>query len=77
MLAAVELEPIVALLARSHGTVFHDMTRTKPAGPRCYSDSTVVAAIDALALMLTCPPRLFRRLKATKSADPKQEVTVR
>jgi hypothetical protein len=37
----------------SRSAVIHEMTRMKPVGPLYYSGSTVVAAIDAHALMLT------------------------
>jgi len=44
---------LLAALGTSRGAVIREMTRMKVGGPLYYSGSTVVAAIDALALMLT------------------------
>jgi hypothetical protein len=49
----VDRPALLAALGSCRGVVIHEMTRMKPAGPLYYSGSTVVAAIDALALMLT------------------------
>lgn len=38
---------------RCRSAVISQMARAKPAGPLYYSGATVIAAIDALALMLT------------------------
>jgi hypothetical protein len=49
----VDRTALLASLGTCRGVVIHEMTRMKPAGPLYYSGSTVLAAIDALALMLT------------------------
>jgi hypothetical protein len=51
--AMVDRPVLLAALGTCHSAVIHDMTRMKAAGPLYYSGSTVVAAIDALALTLT------------------------
>lgn len=49
----VDRPALLAALGTCRGAVIHEMARMKPAGPLYYSGSTVLAAIDALALMLT------------------------
>ena len=49
----VDRPALLAALGTCRGAVIHEMTRMKAAGPLYYSGSTVLAAIDALALMLT------------------------
>jgi hypothetical protein len=44
---------LLTALGTCRGAVIREMTRMKVGGPLYYSGSTVVAAIDALALMLT------------------------
>lgn len=51
--ALVDRAALLSALGTCRGAVIHEMTRMKPAGPLYYSASTVLAAIDALALMLT------------------------
>lgn len=51
--ALVDRPVLLAALGKCRGTIIHEMTRMKVAGSLYYSGSTVVAAIDALALMLT------------------------
>jgi hypothetical protein len=49
----VDRPALLAALGSCRSAVIAEMTRMKAAGPLYYSGSTVVAAIDALALMLT------------------------
>ena len=51
--ALVDRPALLAALGTCRGAVIREMTKMKPAGPLYYSGCTVVAAIDALALMLT------------------------
>jgi hypothetical protein len=57
----VDRPALVAALGICRGAVIHEMTRMKAAGPLHYSGSTVVAAIDAFALMLTGERDYFSR----------------
>jgi len=50
--ALIDRPALLAALGQCCGAVIAEMTKMKPAGPLYYSGSTVVAAIDALALML-------------------------
>jgi hypothetical protein len=51
--ALVDRPALLAALGTCRSAVIQEMTKMKPAGPLYYSASTVLAAIDALALMLT------------------------
>ena len=49
----VDRPALLTALGACRSAVIAEMAKMKPAGPLYYSGSTVVAAIDALALMLT------------------------
>ena len=51
--ALVDRTTLLAALGPCRSSVISQMARAKPAGPLYYSGATVIAAIDALALMLT------------------------
>lgn len=51
--ALVDRPALLAALGPCRSAVISQMTRAKPAGPLYYSGATVIAAIDALALMVT------------------------
>ena len=51
--ALVDRPALLADLGPCRSAVISQMARAKPAGPLYYSGATVIAAIDALALMLT------------------------
>jgi hypothetical protein len=68
----VDRPALLMALGTCRGAVIHEMTRMKVAGPLYYSGSTVVAAIDALALMLT-GERDYFSLRAHSIGGPKPE----
>lgn len=68
----VDRPALLAALGTCCAAVIHELTRMKPAGPLHYSGSTVLAAIDALALMLT-GERDYFALKAHSIGGAKQE----
>jgi cupin 2 domain-containing protein len=51
--ARIDRPAPLSALGTCRGAVIREMTTMKVAGPLYYSGSTVVAAIDTLALMLT------------------------
>jgi hypothetical protein len=51
--ALVDRPALLAALGPCRAAIISQMARAKPAGPLYYSGATVIAAIDALALMLT------------------------
>jgi hypothetical protein len=51
--ALVDRPALLAALGPCRSAIIGQMARAKPAGPLYYSGATVIAAIDALALMLT------------------------
>jgi hypothetical protein len=51
--ALIDRPALLTALGVCRGAVIAEMVKMKPAGPLYYSGSTVVAAIDSLALMLT------------------------
>ena len=63
---------LLVALGTCRGAVIREMTRMKVGGPLYYSGSTVVAAIDALALMLT-GERDYFALKGHSIGGPRQD----
>jgi hypothetical protein len=63
---------LLTALGTCRGAVIREMTRMKVGGPLYYSGSTVVAAIDALALMLT-GERDYFALKGHSIGGPRPE----
>ena len=68
----IDRPALLMALGTCRRAVIHEMTRMKVAGPLYYSGSTVVAAIDALALMLTGERHYFS-LRAQSIGGPKPE----
>ena len=68
----VDRPALLMALGACRRAVIHEMTRMTVAGPLYYSGSTVVAAIDALALMLTGERHYFS-LRAHSIGGPKPE----
>lgn len=62
----VDRPALLAALGPCRAAIITEMARMKPAGPLYYSGATVIAAIDALALMLT-GERDYFALKAAAS----------
>jgi len=63
---------LLTALGTCRGAIIREMTRMKVGGPLYYSGSTVVAAIDALALMLT-GERDYFALKGHSIGGPRPE----
>jgi hypothetical protein len=63
---------LLAALGTRRGAVIREMTRMKAGGPLYYSGSTVAAAIDAPALMLT-GERDYLALKGHSIGGPRQD----